>query len=102
MTFRGRAYKKNHLLIIRKTAVNEGTVGLIRLFIVRGKNVFIVVQTFDVVKNRFNIYESFEGIKETKCVKFEDIDDTYPLYRIGNNDYFKLILHHHVSPRFDE
>ena len=101
MSFRGRVYNKTQLLMIRKTGVNQGTVGHIRLFIVRGKKVFIVVQTFNVVKNRFNIYESFDGIKETKCIKFEDIDDTYPLYRIGNDDYFKLVLHHHVSPRFD-
>ena len=102
MTFRNRRYKKSQLLMINKTAVNEGTVGLIKLFLVREGKVFIIVQTFDVVKNRFNIYESIEGVKEAQIIKFEDLDDTYPLYRIGNDNYFRLVLHHHVSPRFDQ
>ena len=102
INFKSRTYKKENLLILRKSHLSFFEVGIIKLFIIRGKDIQIIVDVFDVERTLLNIYEAVSGSKETRIVRFSDLADCYPLYRHGNDSSFKFVHHHHVSPCLDD
>ena len=94
----GVKYEKGSLIVIEVKEGGEFLVtGILRMILVRSKDVFMIVSKGLTKKTRLGYYESVEVIDEFSVVRASSLADYKPLILRGTRDKFVFVLHHFIS-----
>ena len=94
----GVKYEKGSLLVIEVKEGGEFLVtGILRMILVRSKDVFMIVSKGLTKKTRLGYYESVEVIDEFAVVRASSLADYKPLILRGTREKFVVVLHHFIS-----
>ena len=99
--FKCRKYKEGDIIIIKRNDQVRMEVGLIKTFLVRKKNVFVIARKYIVEQNYLSIFESKAFDSELISIRMDDLKDSYPLFKRGTEEKFFLSQHHHISFSFN-
>ena len=76
-------------------------VGVIKAVLVRNDKVSLLVRRATVILTKSQVFETDVVEDSLVVVNIEDLQDTYPLFRRGNDEKYFVIPHHHVSFMYD-
>ena len=101
ITWRERLYRKDMVVVIARQDLLEMKVGVIKAVVVRNDKVSLLVRRATVILTKSQVFET-DVVEDTLVViNIEDLQDTYPLFRRGNDEKYFVIPHHHVSFMYD-
>ena len=101
VTWKSRQYKVGVMVVISRFDQILMDVGEIRLILIRNNEVHLILRRSKIEQNFVTIFKSIEISNQLSVVKLRDLQDTYPLFKRGNESNFCLIPHHHVSFLYD-
>ena len=99
--FNCRKYKEGDIIVIRRNDQVRMEVGLIKTFLVRKSNVFVIARKYIVEQNHLLIFESKAFDSDLILIKMAELKDSYPLFKRGTEEKFFLGQHHHISFSFN-
>ena len=83
--------------VIEKRAFGVLKVGILRVIAFQDEQVFFGFSTLMAIQSRYNFYVSTEDLDKFETKLFDELDDYYPLTRIGSTSSFRFALHHYIS-----
>ena len=95
----GTLYIPGNVLVLEKVSPGTLKAGVIRAISFNNDVVCFGVSSFIVQQNRYNFYVTTQKVSEFEKVKYEDLQDYYPLQKFGNLDAFSTSLHHYISEK---
>ena len=95
--WRDRVYEEDMVVVIQRTDLLEMKVGVIKAVVIKNDKVYLVVRQSDVTLKFTKVFATDEVDDSLVLVNIEDLQDTYPLYKRGNDQKYFIIPHHHVS-----
>ena len=97
IVWRDRVYEEDMVVVIQRTDLLEMKVGVIKAVVIKNDKVYLVVRQSDVTLKFTKVFATDEVDDSLVLVNIEDLQDTYPLYKRGNDQKYFIIPHHHVS-----
>ena len=98
---KSRRYKTGQLVVVERKELLSLEVGLIEKVIVRANDVKFVVSLFIVERTPLGYFQKKEKKAGKNLIRYCDLVDTFPLEMKGSEDFFIVLLHHHVSFAYD-
>ena len=95
--WRDRVYEEDMVVVIQRTDLLEMKVGVIKAVVIKNDKVYLVVRQSDVTLKFTKVFATDEVDDSLVFVNIEELQDTYPLYKRGNDQKYFIIPHHHVS-----
>ena len=93
----GTLYSPGMVLVVNKKSAGEVKVGIIRLIAFNDEKVFFGFSTFLARQSRYSFYVSIEDMDCFEIKSYEDLQDYYPLTRLGSTSSFRFALHNIIS-----
>ena len=94
-------YSPGMVLVVNKKSAGVVKVGIIRLIAFNDEKVFFGLSTFLARQSRYNFYVSIEDMDCFEIKSYDDLQDYYPLTRLGSTSSFRFALHHFISSSAD-
>ena len=88
-------------MVLRRTERCYMDVGLIKLVIVRDKNIYLFVRRYRITQNQFRLFENTSVSDDCELVNIDSLQDNYPLHLRGTERNFVVLQHHHISFTYD-
>ena len=85
------------VVVIQRFDLLEMKVGVIKAVVIKNEKVFLVVRQSKVILKLTNVFATDEVEDNLVFVNIEELQDTYPLFKRGNDQKYFVIPHHHVS-----
>ena len=101
VTWRDRLYQTDDLVVLNRVDSFIVSVGVIRAFVIKGKETFILVRRARMRQHSFKFFQSCFIDDVLVLVNIVQLQDTYPLFLRGNESSFYAIPHHHISFTYD-
>ena len=95
--FKCRKFKEGDLVIIDRHDLLQMEVGLIKGFLVRKEEIFIIAKKCIADQNFLRVFESSFISSNLEMVNIASLQDQYPLLKRGTDEKFVFLQHHHVS-----
>ena len=96
-----RCFKEGTVIIIDRKDKLEMTVGLVKCIVVRKNIVYFVVRRSKMALTPLKFFKSTVVEDKFTYVAASRICDLYPLKKYGSDRSFYIILHHHISFKYD-
>ena len=93
----GTLYSPGMIVVMKKEALGVLKVGLIRIIAFQEGKICFGCSTFLAMQSRYNFYVTREEISMFETINYDDLQDYYPLTRIGTTSAFRFALHHYIS-----
>ena len=97
ITWRERIYKHEMVVVISRKDLLEMKVGSIKRIVVKKDRVYLLVRRATVILNQSKVFQTETVEDNLVFVNIEDLQDSYPLFKRGNEEKFFIIPHHHIS-----
>ena len=101
VTWRDRLYQTDDLVVLNRVDSFILSVSVIRSFVIKGKESFILVRRARMRQHSFKFFQSCFIDDVLVLVNIVQLQDTYPLFLRGNESSFYAIPHHHISFTYD-
>ena len=95
--FKCRKFKEGDLVILDRHDLLQMEVGLIKGFLVRKEEIFIIAKKCIADQNFLRVFESSFISSNLEMVNIVSLQDQYPLLKRGTDEKFVFLQHHHVS-----
>ena len=99
--YKNRKYEAGIVVVISRKDTLEMDCGIIRNIFVRRKQVYFLVTRCLMRRSCLGFFELIKKRNELEIINVDDLHDAYPLEKKGTENYFVIMLHHHVSFKFD-
>ena len=93
----GTVYSPGMIVVMKKESLGVLKVGLIRIIAFQDDLVYFVCSTFIAMQSRYNFYVTRGEQAPSEIISYDDLQDYYPLLRIGTTTDFRFALHHYIS-----
>ena len=93
----GTLYSPGMLVVMEKESFGVLKVGIIRIIAFQGGRVIFGCSKFTAMQSRNNFYVTTENLCKFEFISCDDLQDYYPLIRIGDLNMFRFCLHHYIS-----
>ena len=98
----GTLYSPGTIVIMKKESLGVLKIGLVRVIGYQNNQVLFGCSTFIAMQSRYNYYVTTEELDTFEIISYDELQDYYPLFRIGSTSGFKFSLHHYISSGMDE
>ena len=82
---------------MKKESLGVLKIGLVRVIGYQNNQVLFGCSTFIAMQSRYNYYVTTEELDTFEIISYDELQDYYPLLRIGSPSGFKFPLHHYIS-----
>ena len=93
----GTLYKPGMIVVMKKQSLGVLKVGLIRIIGFQNDQILFGCSSFIAKQSRYNYYVSTEDQDVFEFISYDNLQDYYPLLRIGTTSAFRFSLHHFIS-----
>ena len=93
----GTLYRPGSIILMKKESLGVLKIGLVRIIAYESNRIFFGCSTYIAMQSRYNFYVTTEELKSFEIISYDNLQDYYPLMKIGTTSGFKFSLHHFIS-----
>ena len=93
----GTLYSPGAIIVMKKESLGVLKVGLVKIIAFQNNQALFGCSTYIAKQSRYNFYVTTDELEEFEIISYDELQDYYPLLRIGSPSGFKFPLHHYIS-----